>query len=545
MKIRKNAGRAAAALLLGAVLCMQAAAGQPYTDYEYTTDNYNGMVTSDKDMANAKPAPAAFVYEDSLNSADLGLDVPLNTPEDFTCDEEGNVYIMDTLNGRIVMVGSDLAAARFVITGYTAEGGGGTFEGGRGLFEREGRLYVCLPTAKRIVAVDIPASLRGGGDIAGQEGMTVVSQEEGRPAEITLRASRIVDSPDLSAVKDSFDFKPTKLVADRSDRLYVVVEGVFDGLLTIDSDNEFIGFVGANRITMSALDLLWRSLSTDAQIEKQEDTVPVEFNSLTIDSEGFIYTTAKGNDSENLVRRLNLIGNDVLVRGASYIKGELSPLVEEGNPGSPSNLVDIDVIDGGIYTCLDNIRGKVFTYNSEGDLLFVFGGISAQRGAFNVPTAVEWNQGNILVLDKGNNELVVFRPTEYGSAVINATVTQYTGGYGASWELWDKVITLNPHNQVAHRNVGKLQYDQGNYQEAMEHFELGNSPELYSKAFAKQRKIDAEKVIPWVVGAVLSLLGVFLAVQAVLALRRSRERWRFFREEARKYKERNRNTTRK
>ena len=203
------------------------------------------------------------------------------------------------------------------------------------------------------------------------------------------------------------------------------------------------------------------------------------------------------------------------------------------------------MIDGGIYTCLDNIRGKVFTYNSEGDLLFVFGGISAQRGAFNVPTAVEWNQGNILVLDKGNNELVVFRPTEYGSAVINATVTQYTGGYGASWELWDKVITLNPHNQVAHRNVGKLQYDQGNYQEAMEHFELGNSPELYSKAFAKQRKIDAEKVIPWVVGAVLSLLGVFLAVQAVLALRRSRERWRFFREEARKYKERNRNTTRK
>ena len=134
------------------------------------------------------------------------------------------------------------------------------------------------------------------------DGMAVVSQEDGKPPVITLDAGRVVESPDLSAIRDTFDFKPSKVVADRSERLYVVVEGVFDGLMTIDSDNAFVGFLGANRIKISAIDLLWRSLSTDAQIEAQEDTVPVEFNSLDIDEEGFLYTTAKGSDSENLVR---------------------------------------------------------------------------------------------------------------------------------------------------------------------------------------------------------------------------------------------------
>ena len=74
------------------------------------------------------------------------------------------------------------------------------------------------------------------------------------------------------------------------------------------------------------------------------------------------------------------MGSDVIKQGAYYIKGDLSPLNDKGTPGSSSNLIDIDATENGIYTCLDNMRGHVFTYNGEGDLLFAFGGLSAQRG---------------------------------------------------------------------------------------------------------------------------------------------------------------------
>ena len=50
---RKATVRTAAAVLLSLILCLPAAASQPFTDYEYSTDNYNGLITSDKDQANA------------------------------------------------------------------------------------------------------------------------------------------------------------------------------------------------------------------------------------------------------------------------------------------------------------------------------------------------------------------------------------------------------------------------------------------------------------------------------------------------------------
>ena len=528
------------AILMIGLFFMQANAAAPFAGYEYSTDNYNGLIVSKRDIANAKPAPAAFVFDDALNSGRLNLDVPLNAPEDFVCDDNGNVYILDTLNGRIVIVDKSLSKTLCIIRGWMPGGAENTrFTGGRGIYQVDGRLYVSLTQDKKIVSFVIPLFIRNSSEFEPEDGVELVSGEHGKPLVIDVTADRIVESPDLSAIRDTFDFKPTKLAADSAGRLYVVVEGIFDGLMMIDSSNAFTGFVGANRIKISAIDLLWRRLSTDAQIEAQEDTVPIEFNSLDMDEEGFLYTTSKGNENENLVRRLNLIGNDVLKQGTWFIKGELSALVRQGVPGSTSHLIDIDVTEGGIYTCLDNIRGKLFTYNSEGDLLFAFGGISAQRGAFRVPAAVKWNNGKILVLDKGNNELVIFRPTEYGQAVIAATHTQYTGGYGESWDQWNKVLILNPHNQAANRNVGKLQYDKGEYYKAMQHFRLGNSPELYSQAYAKYRKIKAEKVIPWIAGGLILAFAVWVILKTVRFVRQSHERWVFFKEEARKYKERN------
>ena len=541
---RRNSRRPASflAVFLGLSLLLGTGvrAAVPYSGYEYSTDNYNSMVGGEE-TANARPAPSAFVYSHSLNGGALGLDTPLNAPEDFICDDKGNAYILDSLNNRIVAVDLQARRATYVLTGYRVGGGEDTsFTAGRGLYLRENRLYACLPDTQKIVAVDLPAFVTGRTEPVAGEGVAIVKNEPGKPVEIQLEAALEIGSPDLSAFKSNFAFKPTRMVADDAGRLYVVVSGVYDGLLLLDETGAFIGFTGANRIKIGPLDLLWRSLSTDKQIEAQKDTVPIEFNSLDIDDEGFVYTTAKGSESENLVRRLNLMGSDVIKQGAYYIKGDLSPLNDKGTPGSSSDLIDIDATENGIYTCLDNMRGHVFTYNGEGDLLFAFGGLSAQRGAFKVPAAVQWHDGDILVLDKGDNALITFRPTSYGAAIMEAAGAQYSGGYGESFALWNSVIDMNPFNQTAQRNVGKLEYDNGNYEQAMKHFRLGNSPELYSKSFGKQREIAARQVIPWVVGGIIVLLVAAAVFAGVRALRRAGGRWRFFRQQAAAYRQRRR-----
>ena len=287
---------------------------------------------------------------------------------------------------------------------------------------------------------------------------------------------------------------------------------------------------------MSLRERFWRSIYSEKQINASADTVPVEFYGMDIDGEGFIYTTSKGENSENAVRRLHLIGRDVIKNSTHYIKGDLSVLTKKGNPGTDSNLVDIDVTDGGIYTCLDNARGRIFTYNSDGDLLFAFGGLAARKGAFSVPCAVEWCEEKLAVLDKGAGELVIFAPTEYGSAVIEAAVTQYSGEYGESWSAWEKVLAMNPNNETANRNVGKLEYDKGDYKSAMRYFKTANDTELYSKAYSKYRSEKMSDIIPYIAVAII-LLAVFLTVATIVRyIKASRERFKNFIKEVRRTK---------
>ena len=69
----------------------------------------------------------------------------------------------------------------------------------------------------------------------------------------------------------------------------------------------------------------------------------------------------------------------------------------------------------------------------------------------------------------------------------------------------------------------------------MQHFRLGNSTSLYSKAFAKFRRQQAGYVIPWVL-AVLGLAVLAAAAAALIRyLRNTRARMALFIDEARRY----------
>lgn len=505
-----------ASLIFVCGVSLGAAASEPYGTYDYSTDNYNDQISSAKSQANARRVPDAFSYETALNSDNVtGLDKPLNAPEDFVYDKSGRVIISDTGNARLVLIDINTLSAREII-GWRKDSTSGNFAGAVGLFFGNGRLYVCLRDEGRVLIIPESAYLNTAGS--------------------TVVAESLIEAPDLSSVTDSFSFKPSKVVADDTMRMYVIVQGTFDGLVTLDADGEFLGYMGANEISMSLWERFWRSIYSEKQINASADTVPVEFYGMDIDGEGFIYTTSKGENSENAVRRLNLIGRDVIKNSTHYIKGDLSVLTKKGNPGTDSNLVDIDVTDGGIYTCLDNARGRIFTYNSDGDLLFAFGGLAARKGAFSVPCAVEWCEEKLAVLDKGAGELVIFAPTEYGSAVIEAAVTQYSGEYGESWSAWEKVLAMNPNNETANRNVGKLEYDKGDYKSAMRYFKTANDTELYSKAYSKYRSEKMSDIIPYIAVAII-LLAVFLTVATIVRyIKASRERFKNFIKEVRRTK---------
>lgn len=54
----------------------------------------------------------------------------------------------------------------------------------------------------------------------------------------------------------------------------------------------------------------------------------------------------------------------------------------------------------GIYASIDTEKGRVFVYDSEGNMIYCFGGIGTQNGTFYSPSAIEFVGDKLLVTDR-------------------------------------------------------------------------------------------------------------------------------------------------
>ena len=509
-------------------------AGPPNNYYEYSTNNYNGLLWSGN-MANALASPAAYTLEKIISTKNLyyyidgeenQLTMPMNAPSDLCLGPDGLLYVLDSgmddsANGRILVIDKDLKTVKKIINSIQIEEELMSFALARGIYiTPAGVMYVCFP-AKGIIA-----------------SFTYDSSPDG-PFEAPTKLLKVYTAPDVSAVVQdhkNFVFKPTSIVVDRSNRLFVVSEGTVNGLIMLEEDGSFSGFVGANRVTPSVFDLIWRQFLTAEQLEKQKDSVPVEFSSVAIDADGFIYTTSKGNEDGNqMVRKLNLAGGDILARGSLPIEGDISPLVKTGTPGKSSYFTSVALADSGIYACLDSQRARVFGYDAEGNNIFSFGGTQSQEGSFKNPSSVLFYEGKLLVLDKDYGEISVFSLTEYGNRILTAAQNQFNGDFAGAWREWNEVLKMNGNNQFAHLNVGKALYDEGKYEQAMEHFRIGASPMLYSKAFSKIRQQTAEQIMPWIFIALAALILVYFVLFLIRYVKKTKSSVELFFYSAKKY----------
>lgn len=198
------------------------------------------------------------------------------------------------------------------------------------------------------------------------------------------------------------------------------------------------------------------------------------------------------------IRRLNMLGKNILIEnGNFYIIGDLSWDNAGGYKG-PSLITDITALDSGIYFALDKVRGHIFGYDEQGNLLYAFGGSGNMDGYFRLPTALEHMGNDLIVLDSQDASFTVFTPTEYGNLFYKAMAEYDAGDYLASGATWEQVKVLNGNSDMAYIGIGRALMRQGKYEEAMEYFRLKWDTTHYSKAFKQYRKAWVEEHIGWI-----------------------------------------------
>lgn len=434
-------------------------------------------------------------------------------------------------DGNVVESGS-VYSPMCVINGEGLNVGG--FSGPADLFERDGYLYVLDSGNSRIVKTDIrgsfakeiiPAESGEEIDLTKATGIYVDAKERifiadsGNNAVWVLNADgaaeKKITKPDSEYFDKDIEFLPSRVIGDSVGNIYVQSTGIYDGLCIFDSEYQFTGFFGSEKVKTTSEILtsyFWKQFMTSEQKESMANYVPSEIYSMDISSEDFIYTITPGaslgtlpyKQNSDSIRCLNPKGSDTLKSDAPR---NVEAALDSDN--LYLNFIDVSYSESGYINLLDNKHGRIYQYDDNMRLITAFSGMSDFAGTFSNPCAIESTGEYILVLDAGKNNITVFEPTLIGTKIHNALSLYNSGNYQESLEPWLEVIEQNPNFQLAYIGIGNALFNEGNYKEAMSYYELAKDTEGYSNAYKEYRVIMMRNNIVWIV------LVIVLAVVAI------------------------------
>ncbi len=346
----------------------------------------------------------------------------------------------------------------------------------------------------------------------------VISDSEDRLIVLNAenQVTRVCADPDSEVLEDGYVFTPMKVSVDYAGRVYCVAQNMFEGIMVFETNGEFTGFFGTIEVSISAWDKFWRKLATKEERAKQQLFIPTEFTGIDIDEEGFVYASNVDTNGEQAVRRLNPKGEDVIRKGWNANLG--GDLMIEGSSqyAGPSKIVDVVYREKGMYSLLDSKRGRIFTYDHEGNLLYIFGGIGSQEGTLTMPAAIEFAGDRILALDSKQASILIFGETEYGRLINEAVGLRFDGDESKAVALWEEVLRLDENNELANIGIGKAYLSAGDNEMAMKYLKRGMSQDYYSVAFKRYRnEILKENIQALLTGAVGGVLAVALWIKFV------------------------------
>lgn len=367
-------------------------------------------------------------------------DLEFSAASDLKMGKNGYLYICDTGNKRVIVSTKDGELVKII--------GEGVLESPKGIFVTyDNSVYVADDKKEKVFVFSENGELL---------------KEYGKP-----------DSPLFG--KGS-TFKPQKLVVDKRGNIYVVSEGNSNGIIQLSTaDNgSFLGYFGTNDTRVSLLTLFRKAIFTEEQEAKMVKSAPVSASNLSIDNKGLIYTISQGEKMQTL-KKLNMAGKNII-----------NATVFDQFPAAVTN------------GPLDNIfvvskDGFIYEYNSEGSLLFVFGGKDDGRqrvGLFKLATGIALDENEKLyVLDAEANKIEVFETTEFADLVHKALDLYQNGYYEESKGPWTEVLKMNSLFDFANLGMGEALFKEENYKGALQSYRLAKYKIGYSDAFWEIRNV--------------------------------------------------------
>ncbi|MCI9078373.1 MAG: hypothetical protein HFH68_05515 [Lachnospiraceae bacterium] len=388
----------------------------------------------------------------------------LSSPNDLFITDDGEIYVADTGNSRII-VGNEAGELVRII-------GEGILNTPRGVFVTDDKhVYV-----------------------ADSEGMAVYEFDE--------EGNKINEygKPDSPLYGDKIEYKPSKLVVNDAGIMYIICSSNTNGIVEISPDEggTFLGYFGANAASADPMLVLRRAIATEAQRAKMVSNIPSTPDNLAIDEKGLIYTVTRGEEFNSL-RRLNIAGKNLITNCDAY--DESPGAVAVGNHDN-------------VYVA--STKGYIYEYNKQGELLFVFGAKddgSQRVGLSTQVTSIKIDKNdNIYLLDSEKNQIQVYRPSEFTSLLHNALYLYSKGRYTESKEPLEQVLKMNSMFDYANKAMGRALFQEENYDLATDYAKLAKDYPGYSDAFWEIRNNWLKKNI---VNLIVAIIVLYILIKVL------------------------------
>lgn len=493
------AARVSAAVMAAATLMTSVAyADEPYTGYNY--DWWGDPV----------PSQNGYVVDQIYTGNDMGAG-SLTEPSDMFFSDNNDLFIADTsykaegatdtMKGRIVVTDSDFNLKYTVESlDFSAveewyslnESELKTGNITQADFDKFTNPYFNGPTG---VYVDIDE---------GKETIYVADNANDRVVQFTVdeigsdehklavgKVEMVFTRPKSNMYDSSITFNPDKVLVDAAKNVYICIKSITKGAVVFSKEGDFNGYFGANRVEATGevlMNAFWKLIFNREQAKRMRRSVPVEISNFDIDDDNFIYTVTESKTvTTDVLKKLNSAGTNIFTNlgYSDYTFGDALTKYYR-NKTYTSQITDVDIGENGVINLLDVATGRVFQYDDECQLLFIFGGIGQQKGTFTTPNAVESLGDKIYVLDGRKASVTVFKQTEFGAIVHNAITLFNRGKYEEARQPWEEAIRRDSNYWLAYIGLGNAYLNEGDYDTAMKYFYY-NSKSGYNDAFKSWR----------------------------------------------------------
>ncbi len=494
-------------VLLLAICCIMVFGGIianaliPYATYTYSVNGWRQI------------SPDAYVPSEMITSGSIkkGLDSGVNEMAsqlygsdwkdiaaltDVCVDKLGYVYLVDQgasgTASRIICL-DEKFNLRLIISTFTNHMGvPDNLSGSTGVFVSDTEILVADTAKARIVIFDKVGNFKF-----------------------------IVPEPSSDIFPETCIYKPVAVATDSAGTIYVVSSGVNYGVISLNRDGSFNAFIGPQKVVYNAWDLFKRNFMTAKQIASLPRTVSVEYNNIIIDDDGFLYVTTAAidpatqqnaivskdkSDKYAPVKKLNPSGKDVMLRNGFYPpSGEVNASPRASSSYSIygcSTIVDVALGPNGMWSIIDQKRSKVFTYDTNGNLLFAFGDIGDQVGLAQHIVAISYQGTKMLLTDSTSNSVTVYKRTAYGDLLAAALQNTEDKNYDEAVKYYISILQHNNNYDSAYVGIAESLYRSNDFEGSMAYYKYAFDTKGFSKAYSEYRKAWVEDwilIVPAVV----------------------------------------------